>query len=96
MVSRSRSRTAAAQDVLRAANITFAAPGTYSYFCTVHVEMGGIITVVGPPEATATATATATAIPPTLTVEPTATTPAGADRYMPLLIAPPAAPGSTP
>jgi plastocyanin len=53
------------------ANFTFAIAGTYSYFCTVHPEMGGIVTVVGP----ATATATPTSGTPTTTATPTSGTP---------------------
>lgn len=80
----------------QSANFTFAAPGTYSYFCSVHVEMGGSITVVGPPAATATAAPTLTAAPTPASGPPTAAptltaAPAGAENYLPLLIAPPAA-----
>jgi plastocyanin len=84
------------------ANFTFATAGTYSYFCTVHPEMGGVITVVGPATATPTQTATATPTPtsgsPTATLPsgPTATpmvpTPPAAERYLPLLIRPAGSP----
>jgi plastocyanin len=53
------------------ANFTFVSAGTYSYFCTVHPEMGGIVTVVGP----ATATPTPTSGVPTTTATPTGGTP---------------------
>jgi plastocyanin len=86
------------------ANFTFATAGTYSYFCTVHPEMGGIIDVIGPATATPTQTATATptggsptvtatfSATATLTLGPTATAPPSAERYLPLLIRPAGSP----
>jgi plastocyanin len=76
------------------ANFTFASAGTYSYFCTVHPEMGGIITVIGPATATPTQTATSTATSTatatvTATSTATATMPIGQrERYLPLLMRP--------
>jgi plastocyanin len=68
------------------ANFTFATAGTYSYFCTVHPEMGGIITVVGPATATPapTGSPTATSATPTSTATATATLPSGPTATMPI------------
>jgi len=67
---------------------TFAAPGTYQFYCELHGGMEGTVIVSGTPTATATPTTTPTATATATATPPPATNPAPAPTAAPQAPAP--------